>query len=68
LHFFSTNIPNIAFLPCLAIEVIVSNSNVVSIIHNKMDIDEIFEIFQLSNASNIAREGSEVCSSYYIIV
>jgi len=72
--FFSISIPNFAFLPCLAIQVIVSNSNVISIMHNKMDIGEIFEIFELSNPSNITGEenidgeGLEACSSDYIIV
>jgi len=74
-HFFSSiSIPNFIFLPCLAIQVIVSNSNVVSIMHRKMDISEIFEIFKLPNPSNktgegnIAGEDSEVCSNDYIIV
>jgi hypothetical protein len=61
------------FLPCLVIQVIVSNSIYVCIMHCEMDIGEILEIFEVSNVSNITGEGniggegSEVCSSDYII-
>jgi len=34
-YLFSTSIPNFAFLACLVIRVIVSNSNDVCIMHNK---------------------------------
>jgi hypothetical protein len=71
--FSSTTIPNLVFLP-LAIKVIVSNSIYVCIRNIKMDMSEILEIFQVSNVSNITGEGnvgvegSEVCSSDYIVV
>jgi len=47
-------------MPCLAIQVIVSNSNDVCIMHNKMDIGEILEI---SNVINITGEGNIADSS-----
>ena len=46
--FLSNSIPKFVFsvfLPCLVIQVIVSNSIYVCIMHSKMDVGEILEIF-----------------------
>ena len=56
--FSSISIPNFVFLPCFAIQVIVSNSNVVYIMHRKMDISEFFEFFKPPNPSNKTGEGN----------